>query len=271
MISIGSVPLIKLQNSQGNLIIYENFISRINANGGSINQSSIDIIDAFVAGCKSDGIWYGLLDQGLILPFVGNNLAAGITPLCAPVGTKVTSVNFVEGDYSEAAGLNPSSGSRYLNTGVPASIFPNTFCQSWYSRTNSDVASGRDCGAFQALASRCDAGARSNGGVVGFGYNNSVSAVTSDSLGLFSHSRVSSSDLRMFKRISQVGTTNTNPGGTAPTINNYVFAINNNGPAANATGRTISFYMFTPGFTPTQVGFLNTRVEAMQTSYGRNV
>jgi hypothetical protein len=271
MISIGSVPLIKLQNSQGNLIIYENFISRINANGGSINQSSIDIIDAFVAGCKSDGIWYGLLDQGLILPFVGNNLATALMPLCAPPGTRITSTNFVEGDYSESTGLSSAGGSRIINTGVPPSVFPDTFCQSWYVRGNTDVPSARDCGAFQTASSRTDGGARSNGFAIAFGYNGGVSVAVADSLGLFSLTRISNTELRFLKRSAQIGSTNTNPGGTAPTINNYIFAVNANGTVANASGRTISFYMFTPGFTPTQIGYLNTRVEAMQTSYSRNV
>jgi|GEM_PF-2261392 len=281
MISIGSMPLVRLQGSPAKTLFYNDFEERIVANGGTISNSSLVIIDSFVNGCKADGTW-DIISQGIVMPFVGNNLAAAVTPLCAPYGAIVTSYGFVNGDYSEAAGLtgNPILA-KYIDTGVAATKFPGNFSQGFYSRSESSAVGGKDCGAIDNTLppgqSRIYMSALDifNGRALAYGYSSSgqIAITVTDSLGFYLAIRQSDTDLRLLKKGVQIGS-NTTPGGLPCTGNNFIFGYNLSGdpnPLRNPSGRTCGFYMFTPGMTLAQGVSVSTRVQDMQTSLGRNV
>jgi hypothetical protein len=70
-----------------------------------------DAINAFVVGCKADGIWAAIKASCILAG--ARTLAGALVPL---VGTAPTNVNFVSGDYSRQTGLVGNGSTKYLNS-----------------------------------------------------------------------------------------------------------------------------------------------------------
>lgn len=70
-----------------------------------------DAINAFVVGCKADGIW-NAIKASCILAGARTRLGS-LVPL---VGTAPTSFNFVDADYNRKTGLVGDGSSKYLNS-----------------------------------------------------------------------------------------------------------------------------------------------------------
>lgn len=68
-------------------------------------------INAFVVGCKADGIWTAIKASCILAG--ARTLAGALVPL---VGTAPTNVNFVSGDYGRKTGLVGDGSSKYLNS-----------------------------------------------------------------------------------------------------------------------------------------------------------
>jgi len=67
-------------------------------------------INAFVVGCKTDGIWSAMKASCLLMG--ARTLSGSLTPL---VGAAPTNANFVSGDYNRKNGLTGGSG-KFLTT-----------------------------------------------------------------------------------------------------------------------------------------------------------
>jgi hypothetical protein len=70
-----------------------------------------DAINAFVVGCKADGIWTALKAVGILSG--ARTLPGCLVPL---VGTAPTNFNFVAGDYDRKTGLVGDGSTKYLNS-----------------------------------------------------------------------------------------------------------------------------------------------------------
>ena len=68
-------------------------------------------INAFVVGCKADGIWNAIEASAILAG--ARTLAGALQPL---VGTAPTNFNFVSGDYNRATGLIGNGSTKYLNS-----------------------------------------------------------------------------------------------------------------------------------------------------------
>jgi hypothetical protein len=69
-------------------------------------------VDAFVVGCKADGIWTAIKASCILAG--ARTLAGALVPL---VGTAPTNFNFVSGDYNRKTGLGDASNTtKYLAT-----------------------------------------------------------------------------------------------------------------------------------------------------------
>ena len=68
-------------------------------------------INAFVVGCKGDGIWNAIKASCIMAG--ARTLAGALTPL---VGAAPTNFNFVSGDYSRKSGLVGNGSTKYLDT-----------------------------------------------------------------------------------------------------------------------------------------------------------
>jgi hypothetical protein len=70
-----------------------------------------DAINAFVVGCKADGIWSAIKASCIMAG--ARTLAGALVPL---VGVAPTNFNFVAGDYNRKTGLVGDGSTKYLNS-----------------------------------------------------------------------------------------------------------------------------------------------------------
>lgn len=112
--------------------------ANIIANGGSISNNSLNIVNTFVVSAKANGYWS---KYRLLLPFLGNNLAAALTPLVNTDSVTIINHNFVDADFLETTGLNPGiSNTKYLDLGWNPSLLvsnPDSVHMSAYMMSDS--------------------------------------------------------------------------------------------------------------------------------------
>ena len=82
------------------------------ADGGQYMEPAVQLaIDAFVAGCKTDGIWTAIKASCILMG--ARTLSGCLTPL---VGSAPTNTNFVSGDYDRKTGLLGNGTNKFLDT-----------------------------------------------------------------------------------------------------------------------------------------------------------
>jgi hypothetical protein len=81
------------------------------ADGQALESGVVSAIDAFVKGCKSDGIWTAIKASCILSG--ARTLTGALVPL---VGTAPTNNNFVSGDYNRETGLVGNASTKYLNS-----------------------------------------------------------------------------------------------------------------------------------------------------------
>jgi len=87
------------------------YFSRITAAGSSITDKNKLAVDAFIKGCKTDGIWTAI--KACCLLAGPDDLTGALVPL---VGAAPTNTAFVSGDYSRTTGLLGNGTTKYLNS-----------------------------------------------------------------------------------------------------------------------------------------------------------
>jgi len=89
------------------------YILRVEAADGERLESQVrGAINAFVLGCKADGVWTSLVTSCIMAG--ARTVAGAIIPL---QGNAPTNNNFVAGDYSRTLGLLGNDTDKYLATG----------------------------------------------------------------------------------------------------------------------------------------------------------
>ena len=81
------------------------------ADSQSLETGVKDAINAFVVGCKSDGIWDAI--KAACIMAGARTLTGALVPL---VGTAPTNNNFVSGDYNRETGLVGNGSTKYLDS-----------------------------------------------------------------------------------------------------------------------------------------------------------
>jgi hypothetical protein len=81
------------------------------ADGQALETAVRDAINAFVVGCKADGIWPAIKASCIMAG--ARTLAGALVPL---VGPAPTNFNFVAGDYNRKTGLVGNGSTKYLNS-----------------------------------------------------------------------------------------------------------------------------------------------------------
>jgi hypothetical protein len=82
------------------------------ADGGQYMEVGVQqAIDAFVTGCKSDGIWSAI--QASCILAGARTLAGALVPL---KGSAPTNNNFVSGDYNRKTGLVGNGNNKFIDT-----------------------------------------------------------------------------------------------------------------------------------------------------------
>jgi hypothetical protein len=88
------------------------YIQRVeSADGQRLEAGVRRAIDAFVRGCKYDGIWTAIKASCIMAG--ARTLSGALVPL---VGAAPTNFNFVAGDYDRKTGLKGNASTKYLDT-----------------------------------------------------------------------------------------------------------------------------------------------------------
>jgi hypothetical protein len=95
------------------------YFARIVAAGSTISEPNKAAVNAFVAGCKADGIWAAIKASCLLAG--PDDLTGALVPL---VGAAPTNFNFVAGDYNRVTGLVGNGSSKRLGSGRASSNEP---------------------------------------------------------------------------------------------------------------------------------------------------
>lgn len=81
------------------------------ADGQPLETGVRDAINAFVVGCKADGIWTSIKASCILAG--ARTLSGALVPLA---GAAPTNFNFVSGDYNRKTGLVGDGSTKYLNS-----------------------------------------------------------------------------------------------------------------------------------------------------------
>ena len=90
------------------------YIARVEGTSGdnqALEAAVKDAINAFVVGCKADGIWNAIKASAILAG--ARTLNGALQPL---VGTAPTNNNFVAGDYNRKTGLVGDGSTKYLDS-----------------------------------------------------------------------------------------------------------------------------------------------------------
>jgi len=117
------------------------------ADGQALETATRDAINAFVVGCKADGIWTNAAQ--IILPCGPRSLAAAAG--LALKGTNPTNNGFTSGDYNRKAGLGAASNtSKWLNSNTASNSLSNTsHAIAAYGNFTANSGDKIICGAFR--------------------------------------------------------------------------------------------------------------------------
>jgi hypothetical protein len=220
------------------------YIAAVETADGQALQYPVKLaIDAFVVGCKADGIWTAIKAACFLRG--PRTLAGAIVPL---VGTAPTNANFVSGDYSQFSGLIGNASNKYLSSRASNADPQNNNHLAVWVVTNS--------GAFQAFAGVNDTVAGqgdtliSSGLTTNFPFRNRLSAFdtpaqgtrsTSSSTGFLGMSRSSSTSF--VSRVSGSNETITSTSTTPMSIQTHVFARRRNSGVIDLyTGSRMAWY-----------------------------
>jgi hypothetical protein len=254
-------------------------VEGVSGDNQALETTTKDAINAFVVGCKADGIWTAIKSSCILAG--ARTLAGALVPL---VGTAPTNVggNFVSGDYDRKTGLVGNGSNKSLRTGLLASGLGNTSHHMFFNASSLRVTGTPGTGFIlggvyngSTLSSLLDLvefsgtlGLRElRSGTGGNSAGNSCtinSGLTSS--GSVSGSRTSATELRLYQNDSSVAVaTNSNTPSLSATAFG-VFARNDNGTQSNFSTSRLTFFSFGDGLTQTSMSALHTRVTALITA-----
>ena len=139
----------------------QSYITAVEAADGQALEVGVkDAINAFVVGCKADGIWAAI--KAACIMAGARTLAGALVPL---VGTAPTNFNFVAGDYDRKTGLKGDGSSKYLDSNRNNNADPqNNQHIAFYSpdyNSAAPIIASNDAGSVNGMALLTSGNARS--------------------------------------------------------------------------------------------------------------
>jgi hypothetical protein len=230
------------------------YISAVEAADGQALEAAVkDVINAFVVGCKADGIWAAL--KACCILAGARTLSGCLVPV---VGPAPTNFGFTEPRYNRKTGLLGDGSSMYLNSNRNIVADPQDDCHtSVYvstARSNSCVYLGCDPGARNSIYAL-------DGNNIGFSLRQfavSYSSAPLSTVGFMGQSRSSSSTLS--SRVANASVS-FNVNSTATGSGNFlIFARLSSGVIASHANARLSFYSIGESL---DLAVLNIRVTAL--------
>lgn len=209
------------------------------ADGQSLETAVKDAINAFVVGCKTDGIWSAIKASCILAG--ARTLSGALVPLVGPAPTNVGS-GFVSGDYDRKTGLLGNGSSKYLNSNYTIPSGDQNNCHISVHITSfpagqaiAPIATSVPGGNRQLLyADSSQAIACLNN------FNVGVGSAAATPTGLFGASRSAAANYIM--RSKEVNYTLSASSGAVINTSLYVFAENRNNSPSSFSAPRLSFY-----------------------------
>ncbi len=213
------------------------YVTAVETADGQALETAVKIaIDAFVVGCKADGIWTAIKASCILAG--ARTLNGCLVPL---VGTAPTNFNFVPGDYNRKTGLVGDGSTKYLNSNRTASSDPQNSRHLTVYASTALLNSGIYAGAESQYHRNTIYG---NSPMLGFslsaGNVDAATVASSSATGLIAASR-SASNLTQWRAAGLTGTfSQSSSSSVFPHI--AIFARNDNGSIANRANVRLAFY-----------------------------
>jgi hypothetical protein len=270
---VRSLRLTASRSSRGYDVDAATYIRSVeDADGQTLEPAVKAAINAFVLGCKADGIWTAIKASCVLMG--ARTLSGALTPL---VGSAPTNNNFVSGDYSRKTGLIGNGSTKYLNTNRNlstsdsqnnhhAAVLPTVFAvesatpSSDFGPMITARASGTAAGSVQIL----HAGPNSaTPNIVTFVSTNAAFSPGKAAGTLAGLSR--SAGGSFVQRHNKSSTTNTDTSQSLANTDWLVFARTVGGSGEKYTTTRLGFYSIG---TSVDLSLLDTRVSALYTAIG---
>tara|TARA_S200002703_G_scaffold6312_1_gene6987 strand:- start:209 stop:985 length:777 start_codon:yes stop_codon:yes gene_type:complete len=237
------------------------FFDRVDTAGGTLSATEQRAVNRLVLDMKADGIWSSMK---AIYPMVGASSAS-----CAQNLKSSSFTGTFNGGWTFAStGATPNGSNGYMDTNLSSntSLSLNDLSLHMYSRTNSNV--GGDIGDKNLSGGFSGIFIRLSGIFYGYlGEVNNINESNLSSLGFYTISRRSSTQVYFYKNGSAFGT---NPKtSSSSSLNSGTLDIGRaNGQYAD---REYAFASIGDGLTDTEASDFYTAVQAFQTTLSRNV
>jgi hypothetical protein len=192
------------------------YFARIATAGSSISSANQTAVNAFVVGCKADGIWSSIKASCLLC--AADSLAGALVPL---VGTAPTNTLFLSGDYSRTTGLVGNATTKSLNSNRNANADPqNNQSMGVWLTTQSG---GYYIGGNGVQSGSTSLNGATGGNNAGRSRSSTVDVYTGNSIGFFGTSRSSSTGYTV--RFGGTSTAKTRTSSTVSSGSILVFRI----------------------------------------------
>ncbi|MEN9766866.1 MAG: Cyanophage [Cyanobacteriota bacterium] len=206
------------------------------ADGQGLETAVKDAINAFVVGCKADGIWNAIKASCILAG--ARTLSGALVPL---VGAAPANFNFASGDYNRKTGLAGNGSTKFLNSNRTASSDPQNSRHLAIHASTALSNSGIYIGAESQNHRNSIYG---NAAMVGFSLSapnvDSSSVASSSATGLIAASR-SGPNLTQWRATSSTGAFfQASASSVFPNI--AIFARNDNGSITNHANVRLAFY-----------------------------
>jgi hypothetical protein len=227
------------------------------ADGQALESATRLAVNAFVKGCKSDGIWPAIKASCILAG--ARTLTGALVPLA---GAAPTNVNFVSGDYNRKTGLVGDGSTKYLNSNRNTNADPqNNHHYSVYSPAPTNVTAGIIGGRSTAV----NTGTKQLNWIASTGAEfracsatATIVASATPTIGVYGASRSLSTSFQT--RVATSTSTQVVSSDGLDTGNFFVFARNTGGTAQIFSGWRIAFYSIGESLNLTQ---LDTRVTTL--------
>ena len=230
-------------------------------------------INTLVVDLKGYGVW---TKMKAIYPIVGGTAGTHKWNLKDPRDLDAAfRLTFTNAWTHSSTGMTPNGANTFANTfyNLATNSTTSNVSGGFYSRTNV-VNGGATFGALSASLTGLAVTIKNNDQNTYWAVNDSIltgpANIVTDTRGLFVLNKVSLSEKRIYRNGSQISTF-TPSSNTAPSLNVYLGARNNNGTAGQYDTRELAFAYLGDTLTNTEVSNMYTAVQAFQTTLSRQV
>ena len=248
------------------------FFTRVTTAGGTLSTTEKQAVNQLVLDLKANSLW---TPMKAIYPMVGASAAACAQNLKSSSFTG----SFSSGWTFASTGVTPNGTSAYMDTALTPSVSlaANNIHLSYYSRTNSAVASSSTIGSDDLAGERCRLIIRRTGdqgfNIIGNTTKGLSIFPVTDSRGLFMANAPNSTTRDLYKNGSAVTPTSQSGLGANGLTTTAIYAgcFNSRGTATEFDNKECALASIGDGLTDTQASNFYTAVQAFQTTLLRQV